>query len=447
MAINRLGVLLLLGAGAISGCSTSEVIVAHSVNLVPAEEFVPEDQLLDIGVVVFNPGVPDGEIDKDLLEELIKDGTFVQIRRAESLYMAVKLRETLQQSGYWGQVWVTPEASNAADINITAQILHSDGEVVQLQVRAVDAAGRVWLDDEYEATIPAGAYNQQRYGDLDPYQDVFNEIANDLVEARAELDEQDIEDVRMIASLRYAEDLSPEAFGDYVSADRNGVYSLNRLPSRDDPQFSRTQRARQRELLFFETLDQHYASFSNSASTSYASWREYSREEAIQIREITRSQRTRLGLGIASILASVAYGSNSDGSFSDRVVRDALMYVGMDMIRSNAVRRQEKQLHTETLQELSASFDDEVEPLVVDIQGTEHRLTGTADIQYQEWKDLLRELYREETGFTPEEMEIYLEPEDEDEEAAPLESAEPALHEAELREQGADGAGGGQSGA
>jgi hypothetical protein len=84
------------------------------------------------------------------------------------------------------------------------------------------------------------------------------------------------------------------------------------------------------------------------------------------------------------------------------------MYVGVDMIRTGRMRRQEKQLHTASLEELSASFDDEVKPMVVDIEGTQHRFTGTADVQYQEWRELLRELYLSETGFVPE-VEIYTE--------------------------------------
>jgi hypothetical protein len=117
-------------------------------------------------------------------------------------------------------------------------------------------------------------------------------------------------------------------------------------------------------------------------------------------------------MGVATILASIVYGSNSNNdSFSDRVIRDAMMYVGVDMLRTSSVRRQEKRLHTETLEELSVSFDDEVEPMVIEIQGTQHRLTGTAEVQYQEWRDLLRQMFITETGFVPEEMAIYAEPE------------------------------------
>ena len=91
------------------------------------------------------------------------------------------------------------------------------------------------------------------------------------------------------------------------------------------------------------------------------------------------------------------------------------MYVGVDMIRASQVRKQEKRLHTETLEELSASFDDDIEPMVVEIQGTQHRLTGTADAQYDEWRGLLRQMFITESGFVPEDVAIYTEPEPEPE--------------------------------
>lgn len=426
---------------ALSGCTTSEVFIAHAVPLDAASVEIPEAQLLDVGITVFDPGVPEGEVDKELLEELLREGTFVSIRRAESLYMAVQLRETMQRSGHWGTVWVTPEASPAADLNVTAEILHSDGDIVELRVKAQDATGRVWLDEPYELETAAGAYNRQRYPELDPYQDIFNSIANDLADARARLSAEDARGIRTLAELRYAGELTPEAFGDYVVEDRDGTYEIARLPAVDDPMFNRTQRIRQRERLFFETLNQHYATFSREAAQSYDGWREYAREESIAIRELTRSSRWRTGMGIATILASVVYGSNSNNdSFSDRVIRDAMMYVGMDMIRTSAVRRQEKRLHTETLEELSESFNDEVEPLVVEIQGTQHRLTGTAQAQYAEWRDLLQELFISETGFAPEDLDIYMEP------APQSLDAEPSEQEGELKEVISDADGGAASG-
>jgi len=397
-------------ASLISGCASNEVRLAHSVDLVPATQSIPEEQLLDIGIAVFDSGVPEGEVDKEILEELIRDGTFVYIRRTEARYMAVTLRDTLQRSGHWGAVWVTPSVSTAADVNVTAEILRSDGDEFLLYVRAIDASGRVWLDGEYGMGTAAGAYNRQRFGGLDPYQDVFSSIANDLAVVQEKLAINEAEKIRSIAQLRFAGELSPEAFGEHVVQNNRGEYELRRLPAEGDPMFDRTQRIREREHLFVETLNQHYDQFYQDSIESYDGWRQFSREEAIAIKELQRSTRWRTGLGIATVVASVVYGSQSDGdSFSDRMVRDALMYVGMDMIRTGAVRKQEKRLHEETLEELSSSFDDEVRPMVVEIEGTQHRLTGTADVQYQEWRQLLKDLFVSETGLLPADMSIYTE--------------------------------------
>jgi hypothetical protein len=397
----------------LAACSSSEIVVAHNVPLakVAPDQAAAESELLDVGIVLFDSGVPEGEVDKEVLEELIREGTFVHIRRSESVYMSVLLRDTLQKTGTWGSVWITPKETTAADLTVLTKILHSDGDYLRLVVTAKDSTGRVWIDEkDYEMSTAAGAFNRQRYPDLDPYQDAFNTIANDLAAVYAQLSAKQRLDVRTVTGMRYAADMSPEVFSGYV-VEEKGRYALNRLPAEGDPMFDRTQRVRQRERLFLDTLDQHYAQFSTEALQPYDSWREYAREEAIAIKELTRQTRWRTGMGVATILASIVYGNNSDGAFSDRLIRDALMYVGVDMIRAGQVRKQEKRLHTETLEELSESFDDDVKPLVVEIQGTQHRLTGTAEAQYQEWRDLLRSIYINESGFVPEDVTVYAEPE------------------------------------
>ena len=85
--------LLLIGSWWLAACTSSEVVVAHSVPLSTATEAVAEEDLLDVGIVLFDSGVPEGEVPKEVLEELIRDGTFVHIRRSESVYMSVLLRQ------------------------------------------------------------------------------------------------------------------------------------------------------------------------------------------------------------------------------------------------------------------------------------------------------------------------------------------------------------------
>jgi hypothetical protein len=55
-------------------------------------------------------------------------------------------------------------------------------------------------------------------------------------------------------------------------------------------------------------------------------------------------------------------------------------------------------VHADALKELTLSFQSEVEPQVVEVEGHTLRLTGTAEDQYREWRKLLKQLYEEETG-------------------------------------------------
>jgi hypothetical protein len=164
---------------------------------------------------------------------------------------------------------------------------------------------------------------------------------------------------------------------------------------------------RQRERLFLDTIDEHYDQFYKDASTPYNGWRENAREEAIEVKELTKSAHWRTGMGVASILASIVYGTSHGSEFTERMLRDAALYIGVDMLRTSQTRKQEKQIHQSQLEELNGSFDDSIKPVVVAIQGTEHRLTGTADAQYQEWRDLLRQIFIEESGFMPDDLSVY----------------------------------------
>src|SRR5438045_156011 len=109
--MRRVAIGLVAGLLFIAGCTSTEVLVAHAVPLEKSTAEIAETQLLDVGVSVFDSGVPEGEVNKEVLEHLIKEGTFVQIRRSEAVYMAVLLRNTLEKSANWGSVWVTPKDS------------------------------------------------------------------------------------------------------------------------------------------------------------------------------------------------------------------------------------------------------------------------------------------------------------------------------------------------
>lgn len=75
---------------------------------------VPEDELLDVGVRLFDPNIPTEEQDRE------RERVFPEVRKAESRYIPVVIRDTLEGTGYWGQVRVLPQDSSAMDVLVTA---------------------------------------------------------------------------------------------------------------------------------------------------------------------------------------------------------------------------------------------------------------------------------------------------------------------------------------
>ena len=99
---------------------------------------VPQDELLDVAVRLFDPNIPADEKKQE------EEGIFPDVRKAESRYIPVMVRDTLEGTGQWGQVRVLPAAAGM-DVNIDGRILQSDGRELSLDITVTDAAGRTWF--------------------------------------------------------------------------------------------------------------------------------------------------------------------------------------------------------------------------------------------------------------------------------------------------------------
>jgi hypothetical protein len=71
---------------------------------------------------------------------------------------------------------------------------------------------------------------------------------------------------------------------------------------------------------------------------------------------------------------------------------------GIAAVLSGIKKYADARVHADALKELTQSFQAEVSPQVVEVEGHTLRLTGTAEDQYREWRKLLNHLYLEETG-------------------------------------------------
>ncbi len=384
-----LGLVLLV----LTGCVSQQVIYANATPAIQAEEEIPDAQLLDIGIAEFDPGIPENEAEWE------DDFIFPEVRRAESRFVAYHLKDTLQETGNWGAVRVVPQETNSVDLLVDGEILYSNGMTLEVAVKAADATGRVWLKKEYKGTASRYAYDDLRQPEKDPFQQIYNDIANDLLTARRNVAGEELVQVRQVSELKFAQQLSPQSFNGYLGEQRNGQTVIERLPADDDPMMARMRNVRQREYNFIDTLDDYYTRFYNDMSTEYRDWRRYSYEEAYERAQIRKSARNRMIAGVATILAGAVLAGETDSYIGDTAGYYGILG-GAYIAKSGYDRLKEARIHEDAMRELAESFESEVAPMVIDIEGRTIQLQGSAQDQFQEWRRLLAEIYAAETGPT-----------------------------------------------
>jgi hypothetical protein len=350
------------------------------------------DELLDVGVRLFDPNVPADEQERE------KQRIFPEVRKAESRYIPVLIRDTLEDTGQWGQVRVLPSDGTGMEVFIDGRIVQSDGRELKLDVVVTDAAGRTWFRKTYEGQADTRAYKDVVAKPRDPFENVYNTLANDLLAARRALTHEQRVALRRVADLRFAADLAPYAFGSYLAQDRKGLYSVTRLPADDDPVVQRMQRVRERDYALVDTLNEYYANFAGGMSDPYTNWRKYNYEELEAESQAKREAITRQVLGAVAVVGGIMAGAESSSSAASAAATAAVIG-GMYAFKSGLDKNAEIKVHAESLKQLGDSFQSEVQPMVVDVEGRTLQLKGSAEQQYAEWRQLLRELYENETGL------------------------------------------------
>ena len=71
-----------------------------TVELRQAELEIPAEQLLDVGVVIFDIGLPPENEDPEVEDKLEEKGIYRDVRRAEARFFPTHLANTLQLSGH-----------------------------------------------------------------------------------------------------------------------------------------------------------------------------------------------------------------------------------------------------------------------------------------------------------------------------------------------------------
>jgi hypothetical protein len=374
----------------LSGCATYN---AHEVGPTPimqAEKEIPEDQLLDVGILVFDSQ----ELDEDTAKD---EGTHPEIRKAESHFIPYHLKNTLHQSSHWGAVRVLPGETNSVDLLVTGEILASNGEHLVLKVEVTDASGKTWLTKTYEEEASEALYSGNVPGEKDAFQNLYNLVANDIANYKQQLSAADIEKIRTISKLKFAQDFAPDAYGDHLKKTDKEQITINRLPADDDPMMERLLRIREREYMYVDTLNEYFDVFYNEMWPNYEDWRKANLFEQKALKKIKRDAMVRQLVGALLVAGAIAMGVGD--VYNTGAIQAGMIIVGGQVIIDGFNISREAEIHSAAIQELSESFGNEMQPVVMEFQGKKYELTGSAEEQFKRWRELLRKIYQAETGF------------------------------------------------
>jgi hypothetical protein len=359
------------------------------VEAIQAVEEIPEERLLDVGIHVFDSGIPEDEHDRYLLEE---KGIFEEIRKSEARWIPINLKRTIEATGYWGTVRMVP-STTSVDVIMKGAIVSSTGKKLEIAVEVSDSTGRRWLEKRYEREADPLAYEED--STKDPFQSLYNQVANDLVKEWSDLDEKDFREIRSVSQMRFASDIAPAAFTGYLAEKKNRT-SLARLPAEGDPMMARVSEIRERDHMFIDTLNEYYADLYSKMEPPYRGWRSASYEEQMALDELNRAATWRKVLGAIAIGAGVyASGKGRVGSN----VGEVAILGGMITVMDGFDKSAQTKMNREALKELAASFDSEVQELLYDVEGQVLRLKGSVETQYASWRQLLRDIFAAETGI------------------------------------------------
>ena len=321
---------------------------------------------LNVSIAVFEPGIPEDPLEQRRLQVVSN------IREVEAILLPFMLRQTLVETDEWGAVRVLPTADHAAELLVSGEIVRSDGQALELRIRAVDAGGFEWLDKIFVSAPATDMGQADARVDLYGYQALFESIAEDLRVARGLLDERMLSNVIDISFLRYAYELSPSVFGGYLDNTPDGTFTIRRLPAEDDPMSERIERVRQVEYQLIDTVDEKFQELHAEIGSIYDLWLDYRRQVAqFENNEVER----------------VVNSTSNAPRGSYEAIRS--LYDNYKWARMQEQRRDSR----------AQAFSNEVGPTVERIESRVAELETWLVQQYEEWRGLLAEIFALETGL------------------------------------------------
>ena len=365
---------------------------------------------LTIAVPLFDQGLPPDPATWD------DKGIWPQLRQAESVRIAHKVRLELEALGHFERVFVSPNIEPSADLYLMGRIDRSNGEDLNLSYDLVDATGAKWISKgRSKGRRPESDLDRPVNPGRDPFQGVYRSVALDvqgaLVKkakqhakelARAEQRRQRgktakltvLEQVTLVRDLDFAQSFAPSEYGGMLKV-KGDRWQLVGMPEATSESWVYLQQMQAREGIFTHRLTEHYADFAQRMQADYELWQEDAFPAARSAR-LAREAAVMQGIGAVVVGVVAVKEKDKLGTVGTAAAAAGAAALAVSSFRSNEKRKAQ----VARLNEMGSSLNAAMASTVVEMGGREVALTGSASEQFDKWRGTLEALYRSQEDLS-----------------------------------------------
>ena len=211
------------------------------------------------------------------------------------------------------------------------------------------------------------------------------------------LQKQDLDKIQTVTELRFASDLNRDYFKDSLSKNRKNLYELNFIPDEGDATFIKAKNVKIQDNIFKKEMQETYGVFLDGLDEGYEQWRKAAFSVSKQKREAEAAANAALVAGILIGIAGAAASADSyDGynyDYGQDLTGTVALAAGAALIYQSTQDRAEANRLSDTITEVSKSFDAEVAPKVIEFEGITLSVEGSISDQFNEWQKIMKTYY------------------------------------------------------
>ena len=362
---------------------------------------------LNLAVVVFDPGLDETD------DQMRKKGVWPEVRKAESIRTAVRVKQTIQRLNQFEQVTVAPSTTVSADLYLMGAIEESTTEDMRVRWRLLDARGVTWIPwNTVDYRVALGWHQRYYKPGKDAFQPIYDEIAQ-KVYAKLKIYAKDhgrvskrnesrirrgdatklskLDEVTNTRDLVMARFFAPSVFADTIKENKRRELQINYLPDLESEDWYKTRAFALRDEATALQYDTRYNMFFDQINPSYEAWLNELYPFARESRRERRRANTEKLIGGIFLLASIAMAGADTVGAADAAIGAGL--VGGGLLVKSLIDRSDYKRNLNLFNEMSANYHDNFEPINVEIEKQIVTLEGTAHQQFTLWRQMLKEEY------------------------------------------------------